>query len=537
MAVSVMFSTVVSGRRMRWAGAVLAVLLLVAGCGSGGTSGAGRDSGPPGSGAPSQRASPTGSAPPAGKNPDGLPQTLTGQHPAWGRCGKNADGERPPAPWQCATLKVPLDYAHPGGRTFDVALIRARTTGKGPRIGSLVFNFGGPGGSGVDLLPSFADQYTALRGRYDLVSFDPRGVGASEGIRCLGDAQLREAERLDLTPDNRSERTAYFRYSAEFARGCAKNAGGLLPHLSTEDTARDLDLIRQVLGDRRLHYFGISYGTQLGGVYAHLFPERTGRLLLDAVVDPTQDGVGHARGQARGFQRALDDYLASTDQDPARGTRKIAALLHRLDSHPLPAADGRRLTESLAVTGITATLYSKRSWPLLTRALTAAAHDDGRPLLRLADLYNDRDPSGSYGTESHSQRAISCRDDAQRPTPGQAERRLGEFRRVSPVFGEFLAWDTAGWCHSWPVPGLHRTPEVSAPGAAPLLVVGNTGDPATPYEGARRMADELGDGVGVLLTWKGEGHGAYGGGSRCVDGAVDAYLLRGTVPKDGTICS
>ncbi|MEV0299727.1 alpha/beta hydrolase, partial [Streptomyces prasinus] len=296
--------------------------------------------------------------------------------------------------------------------------------------------------------------------------------------------------------------------------------------------------IRQALGDDRLHYFGISYGTELGGVYAHLFPERVGRLTLDAVVDPSADTVGHAENQTRGFQRALDNYLKSTGRDPEQGSREIAELLDRLDAEPLPTSSkGRELTQSLALTGIVLPLYGKDGWPVLTSALEAAEKGDGSELLALADGYNERDASGKYGTTTHSQRAISCLDDKQRLTADRTEELLPEFERISPVFGSFLGWDTAGWCHEWPVPGRHDTPEVSAPGAAPVLVIGNTGDPATPYEGARRMADELGEGVGTVLTWEGEGHGAYGSGSDCVDSTVDAYLLDGEVPKDGKVCS
>jgi pimeloyl-ACP methyl ester carboxylesterase len=307
--------------------------------------------------------------------------------------------------------------------------------------------------------------------------------------------------------------------------------------VSTTDTARDMDLMRQVLGDAKTHYFGMSYGTELGGVYAHLFPQHVGRVVLDAVVDPTADTAGHAENQTLGFQRALDDYLKSTGQDPEKGTRKIAALLDRIDTHPLPTSSGRELTQTLAVTGIVLPLYSESGWPTLTSALDAAEGGDGSELLELADSYNERNSAGKYGTTAHSQRVISCLDDKQRPTLQETKASLARFEKISPVFGDFLGWDTAGWCHDWPVAGQFDTPEVSAPGAAPILLVGNTGDPATPYEGARRMADELGKGVGVLLTWKGEGHGAYGSGSSCVDSAVDAYLLKGTVPKDGKVCS
>ncbi|MFD8152024.1 alpha/beta hydrolase [Streptomyces sp. NPDC059720] len=456
---------------------------------------------------------------------------------SWGRCKATADGPAPSSEWQCATLEVPLDWSKPDGETIGLGLIRAKARG-GDRVGSLLFNFGGPGASGVSMMPSYAPTVSRLGERYDLVSWDPRGVGASEGVRCRGDKEIQASEAVDVTPDTPAEEKAYLADAADFAEGCQEDAGKLVAHVSTADSARDMDRIREVLGDAKMHYFGISYGTELGGTYAHLFPENVGRMALDAVVDPGADTVGHAENQARGFQRALDNYLTSTGQDPEEGSRDIAALLRRIDERPLPTGSpGRKLTQTLAVTGIVLPLYSKDSWPTLTSALDAARRGDGSELLALADGYNERDPSGRYGTTTHSQRVISCRDDRQRPTAAETKKLLPRFEKVSPVFGAFLAWDTAGWCHDWPVSGQHDTPEVSAPGAAPVLVVGNTGDPATPYEGARRMADELGEGVGVMLTWRGEGHGAYGSGSDCVDATVDAYLLDGSVPKDGKVCS
>ncbi|MFF7313261.1 alpha/beta fold hydrolase [Streptomyces sp. NPDC008137] len=456
---------------------------------------------------------------------------------SWGRCKATADAPAPGNDWQCATLKVPLDWSKPDGKTIGLALIRARARGD-DRVGSLLFNFGGPGASGLTMMPSYAPTVSPLRERYDLVSWDPRGVGASEGVRCRGDQEIQAAESVDVTPDTPAEEKTYFKDAADFGKGCRKDAGKLMAHVSTADSARDMDRIRDALGDERMNYFGISYGTELGGTYAHLFPKNVGRMTLDAVVDPGADTVGHAQNQARGFQRALNGYLESTGQDPDEGTRKIADLLRRIDARPLPTSTpGRKLTQMLAVTGLTLPLYSKESWPTLTSALDAAERGDGSELLTLADGYNDRAPSGHYGTTTHSQRVISCLDDRQRPTAARTKELLPEFEKISPVFGAFLGWDTAGWCHDWPVPGQHDTPEVSAPGAAPVLVIGNTGDPATPYEGARRMAGELGKGVGVMLTWRGEGHGAYGSGSDCVDSTVNAYLLDGSVPKDGKVCS
>ncbi|MDX3384899.1 alpha/beta hydrolase [Streptomyces niveiscabiei] len=507
-------------RFVRWAALGAIAALVVAGCGGGSKEKADDGAKAPASDAPAA---------------SGLPVSLTGQKLDWRRCtGSSAPGSA----WQCATMKAPLDWSKPEGRTIDVALLRTKSSGsEGERIGSLLFNFGGPGGSGVDTLPSFEPDYTTLRERYDLVSFDPRGVGRSEGVRCRSDKEIAAAESVDATPDTPAEERAFLQDADSFGQGCKKAAGELLSHVSTTDTARDMDLMRQVLGDDKLHYFGTSYGTELGGVYAHLFPKNVGRLVLDAVVDPTADAVGHGRNQAQGFQRALDNYLKSTGQDPKAGTRKIADLLERLDADPLPTSSDRELTQALAVTGIVTPLYSESAWPSLTSALEEAEDGDGTGLLALADAYNERDASGHYSTATHSQRVISCLDDKQRPTADETRKILPEFEKISPVFGPFLAWDTAGWCHDWPVAGQYETPEVSAPGAAPILLVGNTGDPATPYEGARRMAGELGKDVGVLLTWKGEGHGAYGSGSDCVDSAVDAYLLDGTVPRDGKVCS
>ncbi|MEU3093423.1 alpha/beta hydrolase [Streptomyces sp. NPDC006967] len=502
-------------RFTRWTALTVAAALLTAGC-----SGAGS------------------SDDDSGKDDNGNDGKSGGTALDWGRCEATGSEPAPGGDWQCATLQVPLDWAEPDGPTIGLALIRAEATGD-DRLGSLLFNFGGPGGSGVSMMPSYAPAVSALHERYDLVSWDPRGVAASEGVRCRDDKDIAAAESsVDGTPDTPAEERTYLQDAAGFGKGCQEAAGKLMAHVSTTDTARDMDRIRQALGDDRLNYFGISYGTELGGVYAHLFPRKVGRLTLDAVVDPTADTVGHAKNQTRGFQTALNNYLKSTGRDPGQGSREIAELLDRIDAEPLPtSSSGRELTQSLALTGIVLPLYSKTSWPALTSALEAAEDGDGSELLALADGYNERDASGRYGTTTHSQRVISCLDDKQRPTVEETRELLPEFEEISPVFGSFLGWDTAGWCHDWPVPGQFDTPEVSAPGAAPILVVGNTGDPATPYEGARKMADELGEGVGVMLTWKGEGHGAYGSGSDCVDSTVNAYLLDGTVPKDGKVCS
>ncbi|MEV6078606.1 MULTISPECIES: alpha/beta hydrolase [unclassified Streptomyces] len=525
--------------RTRRAVALTGAALLAAGALAGCSSEPETTGAEPAAGRSAAPRTPTATASPADdpKSPV-LPASLTSQRPDWKRCKAPAGGTAPGSGWRCATVDVPLDYAKPSGETIGIALIRKQARDKSGRLGSMLFNFGGPGGSGVGILPRAAGSYGNLNSRYDLVSFDPRGVAASAGVNCRTDEEQEQSYRsIDMTPDTAAEEQAFVKDGADFGAGCERRSGEVLPHVGTTNAARDLDLIRQVLGDRKLSYFGMSYGTELGGTYAHLFPKNVGRTVLDAVVDPTADGVGHARNQATGFQRALENYLKDRDQDPKAGTQRIARLLERIDKNPLPTSTGRKLSESLAITGIVTPLYSRSSWPTLTEALDEAENSGtGNGLLQLADSYNGRDENGHYDTQNHSQRAISCADSKARPTADEARALLPEFRQLSPVFGPFLAWDTAGWCAQWPVAGEHDTPEASAPGAGPVLVIGTTGDPATPYEGARKMADELGKGVGIMVTNKGEGHGAYGE-SGCVTSIVDDYFLDGKVPADGKTCS
>ncbi|MEU9077853.1 alpha/beta hydrolase [Kitasatospora sp. NPDC048538] len=455
-------------------------------------------------------------------------------------------GTAPAGDWQCATLKVPLDHADPGGRTIDLALIRTPAKDAQHRIGSLLFNFGGPGASGVATLPAFAATYDSLNSRYDLVSFDPRGVGESAGVHCLDDRATDASAAVDSTPSGPEAVKALDDSNAQVTAACEHNAGPVLPYVDTESAARDLDLMRQALGDEKLSYVGISYGTELGGVYAHLFPHQVGRMVLDSVVDPTQDPQQSALGQAQGFQLALDDFMkACASQAPAcptggggaEGTATITALLKKLEQSPLPTASGRQLTESLALTGIAAALYSQETWPALAAGLTEATQQGtGDTLLQLADALLGRDPQGHYSTLMSANRAISCVDSRQRYSDQDVQQQLPQFDSASPVFGAFTAWGLTS-CTGWPVAGRTDHPEVSAAGAAPILVVGTTGDPATPVEGARAMAQQLGPGVGVTVTLQGEGHGGYNTGNPCLKKIVDGYLLDGTVPADGTTCS
>ncbi|MFB8349622.1 alpha/beta hydrolase [Streptomyces niveus] len=482
------------------------------------------------------------------------PKDLTTQKLDWKACPTPSAAEgggTAPSPlpggtkWECATMTAPLDYAKPEGATIPLALIRAKTSDPGKRIGSLVFNFGGPGGSGVTGLPSFGKDYEKLRTRYDLVSFDPRGVGRSEPVECKDDKQLDAYYARDMTPDDSAEEKSYVDGLKWYAGGCERKSGKELPFVGTVNAARDMELMRQVLGDDKLNYFGISYGTELGGVYAHLYPKSVGRTVFDAVVDPTESSEQGSLGQAKGFQLAFTNFAKDCvsrgdactlpGSTPQEIQSFVVGLLDRLDKKPINGFGGRQLTETQATNGIAQALYSKEYWPLLEQGLDEADGGSGALLLVLSDAMNGRNEKGQYSNIQAANAAVNCVDSKQRYTLAQTKAKLAEFRQVSPVFGDFLGWGLLG-CSEWPVPGEWDKPDVSAPGAAPILVIGNTGDPATPYEGARAMVKALGKGVGVELTYEGQGHGAYNSGSTCVQNAVNGYLLDGKVPKNGTVC-
>ncbi|WP_455907278.1 alpha/beta fold hydrolase [Streptomyces niveus] len=524
-----------------------AALLAAAGC-----SGSGADSG--GQGGQTSRNNQDGQE--DGQNTTdttAAPQNLTSQKLDWKACPTPSAAEgggTAPSPlpggtkWECASMAAPLDYATPKGATIELALIRA-TSDPGKRIGSLVFNFGGPGGSGVTGLPSFGNDYDKLRTRYDLVSFDPRGVGRSDPVECKDDKQLDAYYATDMTPDDAAEEKSYVNGLKWYAGGCEQKSGKALPHVGTVNAARDMELMRQVLGDDKLNYFGISYGTELGGVYAHLYPKSVGRAVFDAVVDPNQSSEQGSLGQAKGFQLALTNFAKDCvsrgdacklpGSTPKEIENFVVELLDQLDKKPIAGLGDRKLTETQATNGIAQTLYSKEYWPLLEQGLDEADGGSGALLLVLSDAMNGRNEKGQYSNIQAANAAVNCVDSKQRYTLAQTKAKLPEFRKVSPVFGDFLGWGLLG-CSEWPVPGEWEKPDVSAPGAAPILVIGNTGDPATPYEGAQAMAKALGDGVGVELTYEGQGHGAYNAGSACVQNAVNGYLLDGKVPKAGTVC-
>ncbi|WP_326824387.1 alpha/beta hydrolase [Streptosporangium sp. NBC_01756] len=463
---------------------------------------------------------------------------------AWSTCTdlERPDGQAPAKPdpsLQCGKLKVPLDYAKPTGEMLDIAVIKVRATGPGERLGSLVFNFGGPGASGVDTMARAAKVFDTLRAHYDLVSFDPRGVERSSGVRCGDNKIMDKFTSMNSLATTPAEQAEMDRTIKEFADACGQTSGRILPYVGTVNTARDMDRLREAVGDRQLNYFGISYGTQLGAVYATQFAKNVGRFVLDSPLDPSVGLDKRTLVQTRGFQHAYEAFLKDCVKGPGPceigadttiANKNVDTFLADLRKKPLQVG-ARQVTQGLASTGISAALYSALTWPLLEQGLTQGFKGDGRILLTLADSYNGRKPDGSYSTLMSSFPAISCVDTAERPTPQELAAVQAEAEKISPLFA---SQGMGSICRVWPVPGSDEARKVNATGSGPIVVVGGTGDPATPYEWAPKLTEKLT--TGVLVTYKGEGHGAYLSGDACVKKAVDNYLVGGKTPAKGTTC-
>ncbi|MDF6043198.1 alpha/beta hydrolase [Streptomyces sp. JH14] len=460
------------------------------------------------------------------------------QHLNWRDCGVSG--------FQCATMKAPLDYAKPGGGDIKLAVSRKKATGPGKRIGSLLVNPGGPGGSAIGYLQSYAGiGYPArIRARYDMVAVDPRGVARSEPVTCLTGPQMDAYTQVDQTPDDNAEVTKLSDSFEKFASGCEQHSAKILPHVSTVEAARDMDVLRALLGDEKLTYFGASYGTYLGATYAELFPDRAGRLVLDGAMDPSLTSIDMNREQTEGFETAFQSFAADCVKkancplgttSTADAATRLKRLFADLDAKPVSTGASRRLGESLATTGVIAAMYDESSWPQLREALTGAQAGDGSGLLALSDSYYEREPNGSYANLMFANAAVNCLDAPPAfAAPSAVDQALPSFEKASPVFGKAFAWASLN-CGHWPVGPTGTPHQIHAKGASPIVVVGTTRDPATPYKWAKSLAGQLSS--GRLLTYEGDGHTAYGRGSHCIDTAINTYLLDGTPPADGTRCS
>jgi len=472
----------------------------------------------------------TSSRPPAAvtASPPDLQRFYT-QRLAWQPCDNS---------FQCSSLLVPLDYSHPSGATLHIAVVRQPSSGS--HEGSLIINPGGPGASGVSFEEEAASAFSELTDHYDLVSFDPRGVGESDPIRCLSSAQLDTYINTDPVPANATQLAAVVNEAKLFANDCYKRNGSYLDHVGTIDQARDMDVLRAALGDAKLTYYGASYGTYLGAKYAQLFPTHIRAMVLDGALNPDEPVTQENLVQAKGFQTDLEDFLAacvrsgscplgSTD---AGALADVDALQARLTATP-ENVNGRELGAGEFFEGLAAGLYSPSDWPDLWKTLGDAQSGDGTNLLLFADSLTERQSDGSYTNLVESNMAINCID---RPSPRSVSTYVADakaFAKQAPDFGAAIEYGSLP-CAFWHVPPVEQLHPVTAPGAPPILVIGTTRDPATPYVWAQALAKQLSS--GVLLTYVGDGHTAYLRHDACVDAVVQSYVDDLVTPKPGTTC-
>lgn len=455
------------------------------------------------------------------------------QEISWTACGED----------ECGTIDVPIDYQDPGAGSIQLAVERRKASGD--RIGSLVVNPGGPGAGGTYLAEQ-ADGYFAppLLAAYDIVGFDPRGTGDSSPVDCLTDDELDAWIAADPDPDTPEEVAEGKENSEEFWSGCEAKSADVAGHVSTVEAARDMDVLRAALGEDKLDYLGFSYGTRLGATYAELYPDKTGRLVLDGAIDPSLSAREGSLSQAGGFETALRSYVQDCVDGGGcflgdtvdAGITTIKDLIDSIDKKPLPTGDseGRELTVGLAFYGLITPLYSEDNWSYLDDGLKKALDGDGSTLLLLSDFYGSRE-SGKYVDNSlEAISVINCLDDPWSITTEEVPAQFAEFEKKSPTFGKVFAWGLTT-CNGIPFTSTDEPDlEIDGSGAAPIVVLGTTRDPATPYEEAVAMAKQLES--GVLVSRDGDGHTAYNKGNDCVDDAVHGYLIDGKVPDDGLKC-
>lgn len=461
---------------------------------------------------------------------------------AWRDCADEARGilgrRQSNVTYECATVKVPRDWAAPNGETFDIALLRARSRGQRDRIGSLIVNPGGPGGSGVELAAYLSVGLPAeVTRRFDIVGFDPRGVARSAPVECLSDADLDRAFGYGPDPVTEEQFQGAVAIARETGQSCATRYGDTLSLFSTEQTARDIDAVRAAVGDQKITYLGYSYGTLLGATYAQLFPDNIRALVLDGAVDPRQSFVASSEAQAKGFEQAFENFAdwcrtaAGLCPLAPDAREAVTAVLDQARRAPVPGADGRSATSGWIFTAIVSSLYTQRGWSQLAQAVQDLRGGDPEGVFALADQYAERDPSGHYSNLFDANATINCTDTDEKIGVAQVRTLQAQWRERYPLFGAPLATGLLT-CALWPG---KRDPYPTGPatGAPPILVVGTTGDPATPYEQTPKLAEMLG--AGVVLTWQGEGHTAYPE-TRCVTAAVNAYLIDLRPPAPGQTC-
>ena len=440
--------------------------------------------------------------------------------------------------FECATFNVPIDYANPADGAMEISAIRKLASGNAS--GSLVLNPGGPGGSGIEYT-TYAEYVVSdtLRENFDIVGFDPRGVGESTPVECLNDEQTEEYIALDGSPDNQTEINQAEAMAELFAQSCAINSPDTFKFLDTVSATRDIDILRALLGDEKLNWLGKSYGTFLGATYADLFPDRVGRMLLDGAIDPTLTNEQLSYGQALGFELALtrfvDDCATKSDcpldVSGAAGVSEVSDLLAELDANPVKLDDGRLFTQAMGTLGVVGSLYDKQyGWPELRENLELAFNGDYSGLASSVDFYTGRNSDGSFKDNSNDAiAAVNCLDRPDRATVDQTIALAAKWKEDAPNFGEYLAWSNIG-CSYWQAAATGSPKEITAPESPTILVVGTVNDPATPYAWSQALAAQLSN--GVLLTLDGDGHTAYFQGSNCIDEIVDNFYLTGEADAD-----
>ncbi len=441
---------------------------------------------------------------------------------------------------EVGSLQVPVDYDDPDGPTFDLYLARHLATDPAKRIGTLLVNPGGPGFGGSDFAVYAAQIYSdTLLEHFDILGWDPRGTGLSEpAIDCVDDYDRYFAD-LDMTPDDDAERQRLVDLAAEFTDACAANNAEILPFIGTNNSARDMDSIRRALGEETITYFGFSYGSELGATWATLFPDTVRAAVLDGAADPTVDDVTSSLQQIAGFEQSLATFLARCSErascefhNGGDAAGAYDALMEELDANPVPADPDRPLVgRAVALNATAQAMYSEALWPMLESALAQAQAGDGSGLLELHDMYFQRQPDGSYDNSLEAFQAISCMDSDERRTVQEEDALAPRFYEVAP---RFAPEGSAGsyFCTFFP-PSEEPRAEVTGAGAGPILVVGTTGDPATPLSSTEAMARALEQ--GVLLVVVADQHTGYGV-NQCSYDVIDSYLVDLTVPADGTRC-
>ncbi|MDN5768279.1 MAG: alpha/beta fold hydrolase [Humibacillus sp.] len=491
--------------------------------------------------APSRPATPSAPSTGGAVTPDWAP-ALTAfytQPVSWSKCTGKTNH-------RCATIAVPVDYAKPDGDRFELALRKVSATDPSKRVGSLLINPGGPGGSGLEYAQHASFVFSPeVRASYDIIGFDPRGIGQSSPVGCLTDRDLNLLFAGDPTPDTRAEKAKLLGDADAVTARCAAKGGERARHLSTAEVARDMDVIRVLVGDQKLNYFGVSYGTMLGALYADQFPQKVGRFVLDSAISPNQTQTQQMTYDIQGFESSIDaftdwcvarsDCALGTDKAAARG--KITALLDEVEQNGLRTSKPglETIGEGWASFGIFMCLYTKQSWPTLNQGLREALSGGGDTLLTQAMAVVGRDASGHFAASSYLQAIIPvrCADWRRSPQTPALVAEEAKAKAAHPLWAR-MTGELYDNCKTWPTPGRAPTSKTLAVGAAPILVIGNLRDPATPIGGTKQLAADLDS--GTLVTSDHDGHGTYFAGSSCVDAAVDDYLIQGVVPKNGLAC-